>query len=66
MSDHRMKRTYFPVSLTIVVVTDPAEIRTISNDSRFDRVIATASLIENWVDEAERRSWFLAEITKDV
>jgi starvation-inducible DNA-binding protein len=28
--------------------------------------IATASLIENWVDEAERRSWFLAEITKEV
>ena len=28
--------------------------------------IATASLIENWVDEAERRSWFLSEITKDV
>jgi starvation-inducible DNA-binding protein len=28
--------------------------------------IATASLIENWVDQAERRSWFLAEITKEV
>lgn len=28
--------------------------------------IATASLIENWVDEAERRSWFLSEITKDL
>jgi starvation-inducible DNA-binding protein len=28
--------------------------------------IATASVIENWVDEAERRSWFLAEITKEV
>jgi len=26
--------------------------------------IATASLIENWVDQAERRCWFLAEITK--
>jgi starvation-inducible DNA-binding protein len=23
--------------------------------------IATASLIENWVDEAERRAWFLFE-----
>ena len=23
--------------------------------------IATASLIENWVDQAERRSWFLRE-----
>jgi starvation-inducible DNA-binding protein len=28
--------------------------------------IATASLIENWVDQAERRSWFLGEITKEV
>jgi starvation-inducible DNA-binding protein len=25
--------------------------------------IATASLIENWVDETERRIWFLAEVT---
>ena len=31
-----MKRTYFP-GITDIVVTDPAEIRTISNDSRFDR-----------------------------
>src|SRR5580658_7801176 len=37
MSDHSMKRTYFPGIVDIVVVTDPAEIRTISNDSRFDR-----------------------------
>jgi hypothetical protein len=37
MSDHGMKRTYFPGIIDIVVVTDPAEIRTISNDSRFDR-----------------------------
>ena len=29
MSDHRMKRTYFPGITDIVVVTDPAEIRTI-------------------------------------
>jgi len=26
--------------------------------------IATASLIENWIDETERRSWFLYEIVK--
>jgi starvation-inducible DNA-binding protein len=26
--------------------------------------IATASLIENWVDEAEQRTWFLAETCK--
>src|ERR1700675_1466712 len=32
-----MKRTYVPGITDIVVVTDPAEIRTISNDSRFDR-----------------------------
>jgi hypothetical protein len=37
MSDHSMKRTYFPGITDIVVVTDPAEIRAISNDSRFDR-----------------------------
>src|ERR1700721_3875396 len=37
ISDHSMKRTYFPGITDIVVVTDPAEIRTISNDSRFDR-----------------------------
>lgn len=28
--------------------------------------VATASLIENWIDEAERRSWFLFEITRPV
>jgi hypothetical protein len=37
MNGHTMKRTYFPGISDIVVVTDPAEIRTISNDSRFDR-----------------------------
>jgi starvation-inducible DNA-binding protein len=25
--------------------------------------VATASLLENWIDETERRSWFLTEIT---
>jgi starvation-inducible DNA-binding protein len=25
--------------------------------------VATASLIENWIDETERRAWFLSEIT---
>jgi starvation-inducible DNA-binding protein len=25
--------------------------------------VATASLIENWIDESERRTWFLFEIT---
>ena len=36
-SSHSMKRTYFPGIVDIVDVTDPAEIRTISNDPRFDR-----------------------------
>ena len=37
MSDHSTKRSYFPGVIDISVVTDPAEIRIISNDSRFDR-----------------------------
>jgi hypothetical protein len=32
-----MKRTYFPGITDVIVVTDPAEIRTISNDARLDR-----------------------------
>src|SRR5215470_3722655 len=28
--------------------------------------VATASLIENWIDEAERRVWFLFETTRTV
>jgi starvation-inducible DNA-binding protein len=28
--------------------------------------IATASLIENWIDQAERRTWFLSEIVNDL
>ncbi|MBC7832970.1 MAG: DNA starvation/stationary phase protection protein, partial [Hyphomicrobium sp.] len=27
--------------------------------------VATASLIENWIDETERRVWFLFEATRD-
>jgi starvation-inducible DNA-binding protein len=27
--------------------------------------VATASLIENWIDETERRTWFLSEIVRD-
>jgi starvation-inducible DNA-binding protein len=26
--------------------------------------VATASLLENWIDESERRSWFLFEVTR--
>jgi DNA-binding ferritin-like protein len=28
--------------------------------------VATASLIENWIDETERRTWFLSEIKRDL
>ena len=28
--------------------------------------VATASLIENWIDESERRVWFLSEIAADL
>jgi starvation-inducible DNA-binding protein len=28
--------------------------------------VATASLIENWIDQTERRSWFLSTISKDL
>ncbi len=28
--------------------------------------IATASLIETWVDEAERRTWFLSEVVSEI
>jgi starvation-inducible DNA-binding protein len=27
-------------------------------------LVATASLIENWIDETERRVWFLFETTR--
>jgi starvation-inducible DNA-binding protein len=26
--------------------------------------VASASLIENWIDEAERRTWFLFEASR--
>ena len=28
--------------------------------------VATTSLIENWIDESERRVWFISEILKDL
>jgi starvation-inducible DNA-binding protein len=28
--------------------------------------VASASLIENWIDESEQRTWFLAEIIRDA
>jgi hypothetical protein len=42
-----MKRTYFPGITDTVVVTDPTEIRTISNDSRFDRDFIARGPIRN-------------------
>jgi hypothetical protein len=35
-----MKRTYFPGITDVVIVNDPVEIRTVSDDSRFDRDFA--------------------------
>jgi hypothetical protein len=45
--DPNMKRTYFPGITDVVVVTDPAEIRTISNDSRFDRDFISYGPVRN-------------------
>jgi starvation-inducible DNA-binding protein len=28
--------------------------------------VATASLIEVWIDQTERRTWFLSEIVQDL
>ncbi len=28
--------------------------------------VATASLVENWIDESERRVWFISEIVTDL
>ncbi|HML28532.1 MAG TPA: DNA starvation/stationary phase protection protein, partial [Hyphomicrobium sp.] len=28
--------------------------------------VATASMLENWIDEAERRVWFLFESTRNI
>jgi hypothetical protein len=43
-----MKRTYFPGITDVVVVTDPIEIRTVSNESTFDRDFAGHVPIRNW------------------
>jgi hypothetical protein len=42
-----MKRMYFPSITDVVVVTDPVEIRTVSNESRFDRDFAGHVPIRN-------------------
>jgi hypothetical protein len=43
-----MKRTYFPGITDVVVVTDPAEIRTVSNETSFDRDFTGHFPIRNW------------------
>ena len=42
-----MKRRYFPGITDVVVVTEPVEIRTISNNSRFDRDFVARGPIRN-------------------
>src|SRR5438046_8675742 len=41
-----------------------ARLREAHNVCEEHRDIATASLIEVWIDETERRTWFLSEITR--
>ena len=40
------------------------ELRTIHEVCQRSGDVATASLIENWIDETERRAWFLTEVVK--
>jgi starvation-inducible DNA-binding protein len=28
--------------------------------------VATASMLENWIDQTERRTWFLSQIARDL
>jgi len=48
MGGHSMKRTYFPGITDVVIVRDPAEIRTISNEATFDRDFAGHVPTRNW------------------
>ncbi|HZI48054.1 MAG TPA: DNA starvation/stationary phase protection protein, partial [Pyrinomonadaceae bacterium] len=41
-----------------------ARLREAHNVCEEHRDVATTSLIEIWIDEAERRNWFLFEITR--
>jgi len=41
-----------------------ARLREVHNVVEVHRDIATASLIENWIDESERRTWFLFEASR--
>jgi starvation-inducible DNA-binding protein len=42
-----------------------ASLREVHNVCDTHRDIATASLIEVWIDETERRTWFLFESTRN-
>jgi starvation-inducible DNA-binding protein len=41
-----------------------ANMREIHDLTDEHRDVATTSLLENWIDEAERRTWFLYEATR--
>ena len=43
-----------------------ARLREVHNVCDEHRDIATASLIEVWIDETERRTWFLSELKRDT
>ena len=43
-----------------------ARLREAHNVCDEDRDVATASLIEVWIDETERRTWFLSELKRDT
>jgi starvation-inducible DNA-binding protein len=43
-----------------------ARLREVHNVCDDHRDIATASLIEVWIDETERRTWFLSELNRDT
>ena len=43
-----------------------ARLRTVHNVVDEHRDIASASLIENWIDETERRTWFLFEASRNA
>jgi starvation-inducible DNA-binding protein len=46
--------------------TVSASLREAHNVCDEHRDFATASLIETWIDEAERRTWFLYEASQHV
>jgi len=63
------RESVLPKDMLAVLCTDNREL------TRFLRIshkicqehndVATASLIESWIDEAERRTWFLSEVLRD-